>query len=75
VTADPARPGPQLGRLQLDLASVIARIEQLNDMTHFDNGHWLWNRVTSCDLPRLRGHLSPEAEQLLERITESAPPE
>lgn len=58
--------------LQLDLVTVIARIEQLEAEPYFDNGHFIWRRIVSCDLPRLRGHLMPAAIALLEREQELA---
>ena len=61
-------------KLQIDLASAVARLEQLRDMPYFDSSHWLWDRVASCDIPRLRGHLGPEAVELLERLNECAAP-
>ncbi|WP_433235443.1 hypothetical protein ACQPYK_25350 [Streptosporangium sp. CA-135522] len=47
--------------LELDLATVVARLEQVQAA-----GGWsaadpvVVERVLSCDLPRLRGHLSAE---------------
>lgn len=75
MTTEPGRPEGALSPLQLDLACTVARLEQLRDMPYFDCGHWLWERVTSCDIPRLRGHLGPQAAELLDRLNECAAPE
>lgn len=56
----------QITGLQLDLLTAIRRLEQLQDLA--DRGQAgslgveiLWDRVITCDVPRLRTHLSAEA--------------
>lgn len=51
--------------LQLDLATLVARLEQIRE-EGYDNGHWLVDRVITCDLPRLERHLSGEARQAID---------
>lgn len=46
--------------LQVDLATAVARLRQIRG-DGYDNGHWLLDRVITCDLPRLERHLSAEA--------------
>lgn len=48
----------------LDIASTVARLEQI-ESEGYDDGHWLLDRLVTCDLPRLRGHLTPEALEAL----------
>ena len=54
-----------LDKLQLDLLTAIARIEQLRDADFPEVPDplsiCLWERVLSCDLPRLRSHLTAAA--------------
>lgn len=49
--ATPLGPG-----LQLDLLTVVLRLEQIER-----GDEWLLDRVLTCDLPRLRGHLTEQA--------------
>lgn len=51
-------------RVELDIACFIARIAQIH--TEAEPEHWLWDRIITCDVPRLRGYLGPWTEQLLE---------
>lgn len=59
-----------LPALQLDLLTVVGRLEQIRDelAEHGDDSElWRWlleERVLTCDLPRLRGHLTAEARAL-----------
>jgi len=46
--------------LQLDLLTVIVRLEQLRDEEAPNGLPFIAERIISCDLPRLRGHLTPE---------------
>lgn len=46
--------------VQLDLATVVARLRQIR-RDGYDNGHWLLDRVITGDLQRLESHLSDEA--------------
>jgi hypothetical protein len=45
--------------LQLDLLTALLRLAQIGKEGDFDRGHWLWERVIGCDLPRLAGYLEP----------------
>jgi hypothetical protein len=64
--------------LQLDLLSIIARLRQIREddcafMTGSEHGLTvlLWERIMTCDLPRLEGHLTPETVAWMERSEES----
>jgi hypothetical protein len=50
--------------LQLDLLTVIARLEQIGSLDMSDPAglgiYLLEERVIKCDVPRLRGHLTAE---------------
>lgn len=51
--------------LQLDLGTLIARLEQMKEEFDardqgYDHGHWLMDRVLTCDLPRLQQYLTHE---------------
>lgn len=52
----------RLSDLQLDLACAIIRIEQYRETGWED----LLERIYTCDVPRLKEHLVPEALELLE---------
>jgi hypothetical protein len=58
--------------LELDIATVLARIIQLDqlraDLDHFDLPEFIWHRVMACDVPRLRRHLGEDTLQLLDQI-------
>ena len=56
IRPDPPPDGPT--GLQLDLLSVIARITQAHREP--DMAHVLLDRLVTCDVPRLRGYLTPE---------------
>ena len=45
--------------LQLDLLTVIVRLEQIQEQGP-EPEHFVWDRVVTCDIPRLRGYLTPE---------------
>lgn len=52
--------------LQLDLATVVARLQQVQDEGGWDTANaMVAERILTCDLPRLREHLTPEALALL----------
>jgi hypothetical protein len=64
--------------LQLDLVTVVARLRQIKA----DGGCGfygeplallLWDRVMTCDLPRLEGHLTEASLAFLERAEENWP--
>ena len=62
--------------LQLDLLSVVARLRQIREddgsgMYGSDLTTLLWERVMTCDLPRLESHLTPETVAWMERQEES----
>jgi hypothetical protein len=49
--------------LQLDLLSAVVRLQQIADEGGFYGDgpvDFLAERLLTCDLPRLRAHLSPE---------------
>lgn len=46
--------------LQLDLLTVVARLEQIRDEGPGVLADHLLDRVLTCDLPRLRGYLTEE---------------
>lgn len=52
-----------MGTLEEDIASIIIRIEQIDIQKQPE--HWLWDRVMTCDIPRLRGLLNKD---VLERV-------
>lgn len=53
--------------LQLDLATLVARLEQVQAEGGFDQADGIVvDRILTCDLPRLRSHLTPEAAALIE---------
>ena len=49
--------------LQLDLASAIARIWQAHAQP--DMAYFLLDRLATCDMPRLAGHLDARGWQML----------
>jgi hypothetical protein len=57
-----------LDGLQIDLASTVARLRQLRDeqATLWRGNETVFERLLTCDLPRLESHLSPEALRALE---------
>lgn len=60
-------PGAGMDALQLDLTTLVGRLQQVQD-----EGGWehacpiVLDRILTCDLPRLREHLTPEAVALLD---------
>ncbi|MFL6112311.1 MAG: hypothetical protein ACJ786_13290 [Catenulispora sp.] len=55
-------------QLELDLATVVARLQQLRDEHGEDMQAFLVHRLTTSDLPRLRGHLSPELAAWIDEL-------
>jgi hypothetical protein len=53
---------------EIDIASIIIRIEQINNQE--PPTHWLWDRVMTCDIPRLRRQLSPETLRQMVRVVD-----
>jgi hypothetical protein len=52
--------------LQLDLATLVARLEQVEAEGGFESADSVVvDRILTCDLPRLREHLTPEALALI----------
>lgn len=54
--------------MQLDLGTLIARLEQIKEELdardkEYREGHWLWDRVITCDLPRLQKYLTVAMRQ------------
>ena len=57
--------------IQLDLATAIARIEQIATLPEGDSlREFLLDRLIRCDAPRLREHLTVEATAALARAQE-----
>ncbi|MGW4406533.1 hypothetical protein ACWEJ6_21065 [Nonomuraea sp. NPDC004702] len=53
--------------LQVDLATLVGRLEQVQDEGGWENAcPIVLDRILTCDLPRLREHLSVEAAALLD---------
>jgi hypothetical protein len=55
-------------KLQLDVATLVARLQQLRDEHGEDMRDFLVHRLTTCDLPRLRGYLQPEFIAMLDDL-------
>src|SRR5688500_16917760 len=64
----PPRPTELLmDALQLDLATIVARLEQVQEAGGFEHAcPIVVDRILTCDLPRLREHLTEEAAALIE---------
>lgn len=57
---------PEVDALQLDLATIVARLEQVQAEGGWDKAcPIVLDRILTCDLPRLREHLTEEAAALL----------
>ena len=41
--------------LAVDIQCLLLRIEQINEEQEPE--HWLWDRIVTCDVPRLDKHL------------------
>lgn len=81
MTAHEHRPGPNEGEaggpgraLALDLATALARLQQLDGLVSAEKSDalavLLWDRVISCDVPRLLGHLEQLDPQMYARLDE-----
>lgn len=74
-----AKPAPAAGTrlpdaLQLDLLTIVGRLEQIVAEGGFETANAVVvDRVLTCDLPRLRDHLSPQT--LAWAAQDTAPPE
>lgn len=55
----------RISRLQLDLATVVARLEDLASDQEWAASDPRVRRVLTCDLARLRSHLTPRALALV----------
>lgn len=58
-------PGPEsveITRLELDIATAIVRLRQLDREEPPDS--FLWHRVITCDVPRLLRYLGPAARDI-----------
>lgn len=55
-------------QLQLDLATAVARLQQLRDEHGEDMQAFLMHRLTTSDLPRLRGHLDAELRAMIDDL-------
>ena len=58
--------------IALDVATVVARIEQIDREQRPE--HWLWDRVITCDVPRLRAHLTPAMCAELDQLAPATTP-
>lgn len=54
-----------LTEYEVDLACLLARLRQIG-REGYANGHWLLDRVITCDLPRMMRHASPAVVQAIE---------
>lgn len=43
---------------QLDILTLLVRLHQID--TEQKPEHWLWERVITCDIPRVGGLITPE---------------
>lgn len=50
----------------IDLMSAVARMEQTLRDPEFKTHDLVHERIFTCDLPRLRGYLPPEAQAILD---------
>jgi hypothetical protein len=70
----PRRPRPPDG-LQLDLTSAVARLQQIEQEGGFygEGGlvELLAERLLTCDLPRLRGHIDDETLRWCDQFGET----
>jgi hypothetical protein len=55
-------------QLELDIMTVVARLQQLRDEHGEDMKEFLIHRLTSSDLQRLRAHLRPELRAQLDDL-------
>ena len=55
-------------QLQLDLATAVARLQQLGDEHDEEMQAFLVHRLTTSDLPRLRGHLDAELRAMIDEL-------
>lgn len=60
-------------QLQLDLATAVARLQQLRDEHGEEMQAFLVHRLTTSDLPRLRAHLNAQLRAMIDDL--SAGPE
>ncbi len=55
--------------LQLDLGCIVARLIQVQNEGGFSQANpVVVDRILTCDLPRLQGHLSAEARALVDEV-------
>jgi hypothetical protein len=54
-------------KFQTDLGTLIARLEQI-ESEGYANGHWLLDRIITCDLPRLKQYLTPWMQESVRRV-------
>ena len=52
--------------LQMDIASIVIRCRQIH--TEDEPTHWLWDRVMTCDVPRLTRYLDAETVSQVEDV-------
>jgi hypothetical protein len=53
----------RMGNTPLDVATLVARLMQIDAEDR--PTHWLWTRVMTCDVPRMR--LVPEVASMLDQ--------
>ncbi|MFB4280834.1 hypothetical protein ACBJ59_36480 [Nonomuraea sp. MTCD27] len=52
--------------LQLDLATIVGRLQQVQDEGGWEHADSIvLDRILTCDLPRLREHLTAESAALV----------
>lgn len=56
MSVDPTAPAG----LQLDLLTLVARLEQIRDEGGWEANGVVADRLLTCDLPRMRAHLTSE---------------
>ena len=57
-----------VSQCELDIMSAAARLQQLRDEQGEDMREFLVDRLTTCDLPRLRKHLRPELVAVIDNL-------
>lgn len=58
-------------RQALDLCTMIARLEQLDEHVRRDTdnlAYLLWDRVMTCDVPRIRAHVAADQPATMARL-------
>jgi len=58
----------KISRLELDLATLLLRLQQIQVEHKPEN--FIWNRIFTCDVPRLTAYLSPDLQERIVEMTE-----